>query len=115
MERAAPFRYTARGAARHFGEVTAAAPRIDSRLVAAVAWLDDDREPIAETNRRIGLLARDLGLPKPSYQQVRLLVKDHRRGRLRPTAGQVLLDVAFRARPPEALLDYLAGTPLPSK
>jgi hypothetical protein len=93
--------------------VTAAAPRIDSRLVAAVAWLDDQREPMAETNRRIGFLARDLGLTKPSYQQIRLLVKEHRRGRREPTAGQVLLDIAFRARPPEALIDYLAGIPLP--
>jgi hypothetical protein len=92
--------------------MTAAAPRIDSRLVAAVAWLDDQRESMAETNRRIGFLARDLGLTKPSYQQVRILVKEHRRGRLRPTAGQVLIDIAFRARPPEALLDCLAGTPL---
>jgi hypothetical protein len=68
---------------------------------------------MAETNRRIGALAGDLGLPRPSYEQVRLLVKEHRRGRLRPTAGQILLEIAFRARPPEALLDYLAGTPLP--
>ena len=68
---------------------------------------------MAETNRRIGFLARDLGLPKPSYEQVRVLVKQHRRGRLRPTAGRVLLDIAFRVRPPEALLEYLAGTPMP--
>jgi hypothetical protein len=68
---------------------------------------------MAETNRRIGALAGDLGLPRPCYEQVRLLVKEHRRGRLRPTAGRILLEIAFRARPPEALLDYLAGTPLP--
>jgi hypothetical protein len=68
---------------------------------------------MAETNRRIGALAGDLGLPRPSYEQVRLLVKEHRRGRLRPTAGRILLEIAFRARPPEALLDYVAGTPLP--
>lgn len=68
---------------------------------------------MAETNRRLGFLALDLGLPKPSYEQVRTLVRAHRRGRLRPTAGQVLLEIAFRARPPEALLDYLAGTPMP--
>jgi hypothetical protein len=93
--------------------MVAAAPRIDSRLVAAVTWLDDTRHPIAETNRRIGLLAGDLGLAKPSYEQIRTLVKQHRRGRLGPTAGRVLLDIAFRVRPPEALLDYLAGTPMP--
>jgi hypothetical protein len=90
-----------------------AAPRIDSRLVAAIAWLDDETEPMAETNRRIGFLAQDLRLAKPSYEQIRTLVKQHRRGRLRPTAGQALLDIAFRVRPPEALLDYLAGTPMP--
>lgn len=67
---------------------------------------------MAETNRRIGALAGDLGLTRPSYEQIRTLVNAHRRGRLRPTAGQVLLEIAFRARPPEALLDYLAGTPL---
>jgi hypothetical protein len=89
-----------------------AGPRIDSRLVAAVAWLDDVRHPMAETNRRIGLLAHDLGLVKPSYEQIRTLVKQHRRDRLRPTAGRVLLDIAFRARPPEALLEYLAGAPI---
>jgi hypothetical protein len=95
--------------------VVPSAPRIDSRLVAAVGWLDDRREPMAETNRRVGWLARDLGLPKPSYQQIRLLGRQHRRNRLRPTAGGVLLDVAFRARPPTALLEYLAGIPLPPK
>jgi hypothetical protein len=93
--------------------VPAAAPRIDSRLVAAIVHLDNPQHPIAETNRRIGVLAGDLGLPRPSYEQIRILVKAHRRGRLRLTAGQVLLDIAFRVRPPEALLDYLAGTPMP--
>ena len=70
---------------------------------------------MAETNRRIGYLAGDLALPKPSYEQIRQLVKQHRRNRLRPTAGSVLLDIAFRSRSPEALLDYLAGIPLPPK
>jgi hypothetical protein len=90
-----------------------AAPRIDSRLVAAIARLDDRREPVAETNRRIGALAGDLGLPRPSYEQVRTLVKEHRRGRLEPGVGTLLLEISFRSRPPEALLDYLAGIPLP--
>jgi hypothetical protein len=89
------------------------APRIDSRLVAAIAHLDDRRNPIAETNRRIGALAGDLGLLRPSYEQIRLLVHEHRRGLLRPTAGAILLDIAFRVRPPEALLEYLDGTVRP--
>jgi len=91
----------------------AAAPRIDLRLVAAVAHLDDRRLPRAETNRRIGALAGDLGVPQPSYEQIRHLVNRHRRRRLDPGPGSVLLDIAFRVRPPEALLDYMAGTPLP--
>ncbi len=93
--------------------MASAAPRIDSRLVAAIAHLDDLSCPIAETNRRIGALAERLGLARPSYEQIRLLVQAHRRGRLKLTAGQVLLDVAFRSRSPEALLDYAAGIPLP--
>ncbi|MGE5272494.1 MAG: hypothetical protein ACM3QU_01810 [Verrucomicrobiota bacterium] len=93
----------------------AAAPRIDVRLVAAIALVDDPGRPMAETNRRIGALAEDLGLSRPSYEQVRHLVKRHRRGRLDPTIGKILLEIAFRSRPPEALLDYLAGTPLASR
>lgn len=63
--------------------------------------------PIAETNRRVGALARSLGLVRPSYEQVRTLVHDARRRGRRPSAGDVLLDVAFRVRPPEALVEYL--------
>ena len=41
------------------------------------------------------------------YEQVRVLVHEHRRRGLAPTAGQVLLDVLLRTRPPEALLELL--------
>ena len=87
-----------------------AAPRVDARLVAAIARLDDLGQPIAETNRQVGTVAESLGLPRPSYEQVRVLVHEVRRGVRFPGAGDVLLDVAFRSRPPEALLDALAGT-----
>ena len=90
--------------------MVASAPRIDTRLIAALERLDDRRVPIAETYRRLGRVARELRLYRPSYEQVRRLVHLARqRGRL-PSAGDVLLDVAFRARPPTALLDYLVGT-----
>jgi len=49
----------------------AQAPRIDPRLVAALPHLDDERQPIAETNRRVGTLALAIGVPRPSYQQIR--------------------------------------------
>jgi hypothetical protein len=83
----------------------ASAPRIDSRLLAGLARLDDPRAPIADTHRRVGELASRLGLTRPSYQQIRLLVHEHRGRGLSPGAGEILLDVGARARPPEALLD----------
>ena len=89
--------------------MTASAPRTDVRLVAAIERLDDDDACIAETNRRVGLVAEALGLPRPSYEQVRRIVHEaRRRGRL-PSTGDVLLDIAFRTRPPSALGEHLAG------
>ena len=86
------------------------APRLDQRLVVAVGGLDDPKRPIAETWRRTGVVAERLGLPRPSYEQVRILVGQFRAGKPSPTLGDVLLDIAFRAAPPDALLDFLAGT-----
>ncbi len=57
------------------------APRIDKRLVAALEGLDDSREPVAEINRRVGALARELELPRPSYAQVRRLIRAERLAR----------------------------------
>jgi hypothetical protein len=85
------------------------APRIDSRLVAALVRIDDTKVPIAETNRRLGRMAANLGLPKPSYQQVRLLVHDIRRRKRGPGVGELLLDLALRTRSPEEILEILTG------
>jgi hypothetical protein len=85
------------------------APRIGSTLLAGIERLDDDALPIAEVNRRVDALASHLGLVRPSYEQIRVLVHEHRRPGLAPTAGQILLDVAARSRPPEALLELLEG------
>ena len=90
------------------------APRISPRLVEAIVRLDDGRVPIAEINRRVGSEAERLGLRRPSYQRVRELVHQSRRlRRLRPTTTSVLVDVAFRVRPPTAILDHVAGLDLP--
>jgi len=86
------------------------APRIDSRLVAALVRFDNPKLPIAETNRRVGRLAAELGLPKPSYQQVRVVVHDIRRRKRGPGIGELLLDLALRTRSPEEILEILAGT-----
>jgi hypothetical protein len=58
-------------------------------------------------NRRVGTLASHIGLTRPSYEQIRVLIHEHRRRGLAPTAGQILLEVAARSRPPEALLELL--------
>jgi hypothetical protein len=84
-----------------------AAPRIDPRLLAAVIRVDDPKQPIAETVRRVGAVADALGLSRPSYEQLRVLVHKVRKRQLNPGAGEILLDVAFRNRPPDALLDLV--------
>jgi hypothetical protein len=86
------------------------APRTDSRLVAAVERLDRSDVPIAETWRRAGVVAEELGLIRPSYPQVRRIVHAARQRGRRPTAGDILLDIAFRTKPPQAFIDYLADT-----
>jgi hypothetical protein len=51
--------------------VTTAGPRIDDRLRRFIAG---SHEPAAEVTRRVGALAEDLHLTRPSYQQVRVLL-----------------------------------------
>ena len=85
------------------------APRFSPRLIDAIVRLDDRRIPIAEVNRRVGQEAERLGLRRPSYQRVRVLVHQLRRVRRQPTTAAVLLEVAVRARPPEAFLDHVSG------
>ena len=87
--------------------MTAAAPRIGATLLAAIERLDDESVPIAEVHRRVAALASHLGHSRPSYEQVRILVHVQRDAGLAPTAGQILLDVALRTRPPHVLLDLL--------
>lgn len=47
----------------------------------AAVKLDDPEQPIAETWRRVGRKAEKLGLPRPGYDTIRLLVRDDRRRR----------------------------------
>jgi hypothetical protein len=82
-----------------------AAPRIDERLVAALARLERWQRPIAEQHRRLGAVAEHLGLPRPSYEQVRVIVHMLRARRRSPGAGEILLEIAFRVRPPEHILE----------
>jgi hypothetical protein len=88
------------------------APRISPRLIEAIVRFDDRSTPIAETHRRVGAEAERLGLTRPSYQRIRELVHRSRSIRRGPTTTQVLLEVAWRARSPEELLNHAAGIPL---
>jgi hypothetical protein len=89
------------------------APRISPRLLEALVRLDSTDVSIAETCRQVGREAELLGLPRPSYERVRVLVHAVRVIRRGPSTATVLAEIAFRARPPEALLDHLAGVGVP--
>ena len=85
----------------------ASAPRIDSRFVAALVRIDDPTLPIAETNRRAGRIAEALGLARPSYEQVRVVLHALRNGRREPGVGTLLLDLAYRTRSVEEIFERL--------
>lgn len=91
------------------------APRIRRTLLEAIVRFDDETRPIAEAYRRVGEEADRLGLTRPSYQRVRQLVHESRRMRRQrgPSTGRVLAEVAFRLRPPEAVLDHISGIGVP--
>jgi hypothetical protein len=93
----------------------AAAPRINRRLLEALVRFDDRFLPIAEIHRRVGEEADRLGLTRPSYQRIRVLLHQSRRARRGPTSTSVLLDVLAGARPPDAIVDHAVGIPLPQR
>lgn len=82
----------------------AAASRPDARLVRALARIDDRSVPIAETYRRSREVAAQLGVPRPSYECIRLLLRDTRREQdRRRQARETLIDVALYTKPVSAL------------
>jgi hypothetical protein len=95
--------------------MAASAPRIHLRLIEAIVRLSRSKLALAEINRQVGALAAEHGLPRPSYERVRLLVHDARERDLYPSAAEVLLDVALRLRPPTAIGDHLVGTLPPGR
>ena len=82
-------------------------------LLETLVKADSPSVPIAETCRRVGAEADRIGVARPSYERVRLLVHESRRIRRGPSTARVLADVAFRVRPPEAVLDHLSGVGVP--
>lgn len=55
------------------------APRYDPRILEVAAALDDTRESMAETCRRVGAVAESLGLIRPSYSHLRRAIVEKRR------------------------------------
>jgi hypothetical protein len=97
--------------------VRRSAAHIPERLYRRLEKLDDQAVPIAETYRRLATQAEEWGLARPCYERVRTLVHQSRRWKRSrgPSTSTVLLDVAFRVRPPEAVLDHLSGDVLPRR
>ena len=86
------------------------APRIAPELLSALARFDDGKLPLAELRRLVGAEAERLGLPRPSYERVRVLAHELRARRAEPTTAEVLWDVAWRVRAPDAVNKHIAGT-----
>ena len=91
------------------------APRLPARLLDEIERQSKRRVPIAEINRSVGEKAVTMGLPRPSYERVRVLVHEARRHRWSapPSVSTVAIDVAFRAKPPAALMYRLLEPPAP--
>jgi hypothetical protein len=91
------------------------APRIPTRLLDEIERQSRRAVPIAEMNRCVGRAATQMGLYRPSYEQVRVLV--HRARRLRrqgpPPITTVARQVAFRVKPPEAIVLRFLAPPAP--
>jgi hypothetical protein len=88
------------------------APRLPRRLLDVVEVLSRRQAPIAEINRLVGAEAERLGLPRPNYETVRVLVHEARGLRVRQaTVGSVLLDVATTVRSPWAYAELASRPP----
>jgi hypothetical protein len=70
-------------------------------------------DPAAEVTRAVGDGAEVLGLARPSYEQVRVWLRQAELERDRVTNADVLLDIALRTRPAYDFPNRLYGDPLP--
>ena len=80
--------------------------------------LVDDGAAAAEICRRVGAAAERLGLPRPSYQQVRVLLIEQRlraapAPEARVSGWELLSDIALRVRPATDLEPWAYGERLP--
>jgi hypothetical protein len=83
------------------------APRISPRLIVALDRLAARDLSAAEICRQVGDEAERLGLTRPSYQCVRLLVREARHQPVGPSVGEALAGVAYPFKPPTILMPTL--------
>jgi hypothetical protein len=91
------------------------APRLPDRLLDEIERQSKRSVPIAEMNRCVGRRAAEMGVHRPSYERVRVLVHTARRLRRqgRGPVSTVALEVAFRVKPPDAILLHFLAPPTP--
>jgi hypothetical protein len=90
----------------------AAAPRIDPRLLRIIERAAAGCSA-AELTRLVGEAAGSFGVPRPSYEQVRVLRSLVLEQEDRVSDLDVLLDIWFGARPATDLPNRWYGDPLP--
>jgi hypothetical protein len=81
----------------------AAAPRLEDQLVRAIVLLDDRDVPMAETYRRLRGLTAQIGVPRPSYERVRVELRASRRRadahrEKRTKARELAIQLAYNTR-----------------
>ena len=91
---------------------TRQAPRIDERLLRVLDRIDVEVSA-ADATRLVGQAAEALQLTRPSYQQIRVLLRSSRERRVHVSNLDVLIDIAWGARPAYDLPNRLYGDPLP--
>ena len=79
--------------------MVASAPRIDIRLVRVARRLGRRASSTADVHRSVGAYAARIGVTRPSYEQIRLVVNDARIPKARRATVQLLLDVHLQRRP----------------
>jgi hypothetical protein len=92
------------------------AARVTERLYRRLVELDDDGVPIAETYRRVAAEAERMGLSRPSYERIRVLVGQSQDGS--EAAGRVRRAFSSTSRSGCArrrhILDHVSGTGVPT-
>lgn len=92
----------------HTRAVYAAGPRVERRFLDGAVQLDDRSVPIAETYRRVRDLAEQMGIPRPSYERLRVHLRaTRRREEDRTRTRELVFQLAYNTRPADVVLPEL--------